>query len=323
MKWKDFMPSVSVIVPTYNTLSYLPEAIGSILNQTFEDFEILLVNDGSTDQTEEWVKRLTDSRIHYIYQKNQGLSAARNTGIRLAQGKYIALLDADDRWAPTKLAKQVAYLNVHPEMGMVHTWVSFIDGQGTSTGRIWKTQAEGWVLPQLLHRNDVAVLSVLVRRECFETIGEFDTQLRSLEDWEMWLRLAASYPIGILQESLAEYRQLPGSMSRNCEVMEASFKQVIEKHFALAPANLQSMRDRSYGAAYQCLAWKAIQVTRPNLALAGSYYRLALRHDVGIFLTLDGLKLLLSIQVRRLLTPARYDQLLTRVYAIRRWMLAW
>ena len=316
------MPTVSVIVPTYNTLAYLPEAIDSILNQTFEDFEILLVNDGSTDGTEQWAKTLDDSRVHYIYQQNQGLSAARNTGIRLAQGKYIAFLDADDSWDATKLAKQVAYLIAYPQVGMVHAWVSFMDAEGVSTGRIWKTQAQGWVLPQLLHRNDVAVLSVLVRRECFEQIGEFDTQLKSLEDWEIWLRLAAKYPIGILQEPLAQYRQLPGSMSRNCKVMEESFNKVIEKHFALAPENLQWIRDRSYGAAYQCLAWKAIQVTHPDLDLARSYYKLALRHDPGISRTSDGLKLLLSIQMQRLLTPERYNRLLMKFYALRRSMPA-
>jgi glycosyltransferase involved in cell wall biosynthesis len=316
------MPPVSVIVPTYNTLAYLPVAIESILNQTFADFEIILVNDGSTDGTEEWVKTLTDPRIRYVYQDNQGLSAARNTGIQLASGQYIALLDADDAWEPTKLAQQVAYLNTNPEVGMVHTWVSFMDGEGLSTGRIWKTSATGWALPQLLHRNDVAVLSVLVRRDCFEKIGDFDTSLRSLEDWEMWLRLAVLYPIGIIQEPLAKYRQLPGSMSRNCEVMEASFKQVIEKHFALAPEKLQFIRVRSYGAAYQCLAWKAIQVSCPDLALARSYYQLALRHDPKILLTLDGLKLWISIQTQRLLTPSGYDRLLMKFYAIRRLMPA-
>jgi glycosyltransferase involved in cell wall biosynthesis len=314
------MPTVSVIVPTYNTIAYLPDAIESILKQTFEDFEILLVNDGSTDSTAQWAEKLTDPRIRYIEQKNQGLSAARNTGIDLAQGRYIGLLDADDLWEPTKLEKQVALLDANPDIGMVHSWVTFMDGQGRSTGRIWKTQAEGMALSQLLHRNDVAVLSVLVRRECFAKVGGFDPKLRSLEDWDMWLRLAVDYPIAVIKEPLAYYRQLPGSMSRNCKVMEASFKKVIDRHFALAPQSLQFLRDRSYSSAYQCLAWKAIQSDRPDFDLAWAYYRSALRFHPRMLLTLDGFKLLLAIQIQKRLPPSGYDHLLDKFYALRRLM---
>jgi glycosyltransferase involved in cell wall biosynthesis len=312
------MVTVSVIVPTYNTITYLPDAIESILKQTFEDFEIILVNDGSTDSTAQWAKKLTDPRIRYIHQENKGLSAARNTGIDLAQGRYIALLDADDLWVPTKLEKQVALLDANPEVGMVHSWALFIDGQGRSTGRIWKTQAQGMALSHLLHRNDVAVSSVLVRRECFALVGGFDTSLRSLEDWDMWLRLAVHYPIAVTQELMAYYRQIPGSMSRNCEVMEASFKKVIDQHFALAPQSLQYIRDRSYGSAYQCLAWKAIQTVCPDFDLAWTYYQLALRFYPKILLTLDGLKLLVAIQIQKRLTPSGYDRLLGKFYALRR-----
>ncbi len=314
------MPTVSVIVPTYNTIAYLPDAIESILQQTFEDFEILLVNDGSTDSTAEWAKKITDPRVRYIEQNNQGLSAARNTGLDLAQGRYVAFLDADDVWEPTKLDKQVALLETNPDIGMVHSWVWFMDGEGRSTGRIWKTQAEGMALAHLLQRNDVAVLSALVRRECFARIGGFDIALRSLEDWDLWLRLAVNDSIAVIREPLAYYRQLPGSMSRNCEVMEASFKTVIDRHFALAPQSLQFLRDRSYGSAYQCLAWKAIQSDRPDFDLAWAYYRSALRFNVRTLLTLDGFKLLLAIQIQKRLTPSRYDRLLGKFYALRRWM---
>jgi glycosyltransferase involved in cell wall biosynthesis len=314
------MPTVSVIVPTYNTIAYLPDAIDSILKQTFEDFEILLVNDGSTDSTAQWAKQLTDPRIRYIEQKNQGLSAARNTGINLAQGRYIALLDADDLWEPTKLEKQVTLLNANPEVGMVHSWVEFMDGQGRSTGRIWKTQAEGKALSRLLHRNDIAVLSVLVRRECFAKVGGFDPTLRSLEDWDMWLRLVVHYPIAVIREPLAYYRQLSGSMSRNCEVMEASFKKVIDRHFARAPQSLQFLQRRSYGSAYQCLAWKAIQSDRPDFDLAWAYYGSSFRFHSRMLLTLDGFKLLLAIQVQKRLSPSGYDCLLDKFYALRRLM---
>jgi len=311
-------PSVSVVIPTYNTIAYLPYAIESVLRQTFQDFEILVVNDGSTDTTDLWMDQQPDDRIRHIRQANQGLSAARNTGISLAQGRYVALLDADDVWEPTKLEKQVHYLDTHPDIGMVHAWISFIDAEGQSTGRILKTEAEGWAQIHLLHRNDVAVLTAVVRRECFEKVGDFDRTLKSLEDWDMWIRLARDYPIAVIREPLARYRQLRHSMSRNCEVMERSFRQVIDRHFAEAPAHLQPIKAKSYGAAYQCLAWKAIQSGDPNPKLSWNYYTTALRYSPRISTTQDGLKLLLAIQIQKLFPSTSVDRILSSFYMLRR-----
>lgn len=131
------MPKVSVIIPAYNSITYLPATLDSVLRQTFADFEVFIVDDGSSDNTAAWGSQIQDRRVQLMTQANQGTCAARNTGIALAQGEYIAFLDADDLWHPTKLAKQVRYLDEHPEVGLVYTWTALIDPEGRPTGRIF------------------------------------------------------------------------------------------------------------------------------------------------------------------------------------------
>jgi glycosyltransferase involved in cell wall biosynthesis len=175
------MPKVSIVIPTYNAMKYLPTTVESVLHQTFTDFEVLIINDGSSDGVEEWVSGLTDRRIRLISQANQGLPGARNTGITQAQGKYIAFLDADDLWEPTKLEKQVRCLDEQPEVGVVYTWSRLIDGQGNPTGRIHAGQGEGNIWQQLLLGKDPISngSSAMVRRGCFDTAGLFDTRLKA------------------------------------------------------------------------------------------------------------------------------------------------
>ena len=123
-------PLVSIVIPAYNALTFLPETLDSALAQTLTDFEVIAVNDGSTDGTGAWLDALNDPRVNVIHQENKGLPATRNTGIRHAEGTYIAFLDADDLWDKTKLAKQVAVLEARPKVGLVHTGITFIDAQG-------------------------------------------------------------------------------------------------------------------------------------------------------------------------------------------------
>ena len=129
------MPRVSVIIPTYNRAGYLCESIESVLTQTYTDYEIIVVDDGSTDDTEEVLQLwIADGTIHYVWQENRGESAARNHGIELAIGEYIAFLDSDDLFMPTKLEEQVAYLDNHPEVGMAHSCYSKFGEAGASWG---------------------------------------------------------------------------------------------------------------------------------------------------------------------------------------------
>ncbi|MGG6293243.1 glycosyltransferase family 2 protein [Leptolyngbya sp. AN02str] len=314
------MPQITVVIPAYNAMRYLPAAVDSVLNQTFTDFEILIVDDGSSDQVRSWASQLSDPRIRLISQPNQGLSGARNTGILQAQGDYVAFLDADDLWAPSKLEKQLRQFQERPELGLVHTWMEFIDESGKSTGRVMKSFAEGDTWNVLAERNVIACPSVIVRRSCFDQVGMFDCQLRSLEDWDMWIRIAAQFPFAVVPEPLAYYRQTPGSMSKNCVVMEQSFYIVIDKTFAQAPAELLPLKNRSLGHANLCLAWKALQSQERDDHLAALYQQKAVQVSPRLRLSREYLRLKVAIAMMQGLGNHRYDQALSLFYRFRRYL---
>jgi glycosyltransferase involved in cell wall biosynthesis len=315
------MPKVSVVIPAYNSMEYLPQTLESVLQQSFRDFEVLIVNDGSCDHIEQWGAELADPRVKLISQVNQGVSAARNTGIAQAQGEYIAFLDSDDLWELSKLAKQVQCLEAEGEVGLVHTWMFFADEQGKSTGRVLRSDAEGWVWEQLAERNMVACSSVMVRRSCLESVGVFDPGLRINEDWDLWIRIASRYPFAVMKEALVYYRQLPTSISKNYRVMESAFHTVIERTFELAPPNLEPLKSRSYGHAYLCLAWKALQSVDRDYKLATSFQRKALVHCSSFQFSYENLRLSLAIVLMRLFGHSKYTKVLIMVYALRRFLL--
>lgn len=250
-------PKVSVVIPAYNAMTFLPETLGSVLQQTFTDIEVLIVNDGSTDAIKSWFTTVDDARVRLICQANQGLPGARNTGITEAQGEYIAFIDADDLWEPTKLEKQVQCLDAKPEVGLVYAWTLLIDQHGNSTGTVTAAQVEGNVWEKLLLGDVVGSGSAaMVRRSCFDRVGLFDTDLTSIEDCDMWVRIAAHYPFAVIKEVLVYYRQHPTSMSRDYENMAQNSRLKIEKKFAQVPFELLYLRPRAYGHAFLWLAWK-------------------------------------------------------------------
>jgi glycosyltransferase involved in cell wall biosynthesis len=318
------MPKISVVIPTYNAMIYLPQTVAGLLNQTFEDFEAIVINDGSSDETEQWVSKIKDPRIKLISQNNKGLAGARNAGIAQASGEYIAFLDADDLWEPTKLEKQVHVLDKYPEVGLVYTWVAYIDEKGESTGKVVKYQAEGDVWKNLLERNLVECGSVaMVRRSCFDTVGVFDWNLSSFnvnEDWDMWLRIAARYPFKVVKEPLAYYRQSSSSASKNWKAIEQSFRIVIEKAFDSAAPELQSLKRRSYGLANFCFAWKALQSRDRDYNKARQFRALALDHDPGLRFSKEYVRLSLAITMMRWFGRESYDRLLAMFHVLRRCM---
>jgi glycosyltransferase involved in cell wall biosynthesis len=313
------MPKVSIVIPAYNAMAYLPATVATVLQQTFSDFEVLIINDGSTDQITSWAAGLTDRRLRLITQVNQGLSAARNAGITQAQGDYIAFLDADDLWVPSKLAKQVACFERDPAIGLVYTAVLFVDCQGQSTGRVMASDLTGNVWSELVKRNAIdCPSSVMVRRECFDRVGLFDRTLRSIEDWDMWLRIAAEYPLAVIPEPLTHYRQVPNSMSKNYQVMEASFKAVIEKTFQTASPDQLPLQRQSYANAYLVLAWKAIQSQSQDVELAVRYRQQAMDYAPQRRFSPECVRLSLAIAALQGLGRDNYQHLLARVHSIRR-----
>ncbi|PIG94123.1 glycosyltransferase family A protein [Gloeocapsopsis sp. IPPAS B-1203] len=314
------MPQVSVIIPAYNAMNYLPETLDSLLKQTFDDFETIIVNDGSTDEIERWAAQITDPRVKLISQENRGLAAARNTGIAHAQGEYLAFLDADDLWKPTKLEKQVQSLQSNPDVGLVYTWTVVADPNGKPTGRVFASLAEGNVWKKLTEFNIVGCGSVaMVRRSCFEKVGVFDRNLGSwVEDWDMWLRIASSYPFAVIKEPLVYYRQHLNNGSKNLQAMEQNFYKVIEKTFNSVPANLQFLKKRSYGLTNLFLAWKVLQAKNQDYKLVSHYWKLAFVNSPRLLFFQSFINLTISIGLIRCLGLNGYNKTLTLINNLRR-----
>lgn len=211
-------PLVSVIIPTYNSERYIRETLASVFHQTYHNFELIVVDDGSRDDTPAVLKSYGD-RIHLEIQQNRGPAAARNCGIRLARGELISFLDSDDRWVSDKLQKQVDFMLRNPACGLVSTDMSTFDDSGILDSRvkarIYKIK-NGFVMRDLLFGNWIQTSGVMMRRHCFETVGYF-TEEKGLfgEDWILWMQVAAQYPIHFMEEPLAKIRIVPHSFSHH------------------------------------------------------------------------------------------------------------
>ncbi len=226
------MPTISVIIPCYNHAHYLPDAINSVLAQTYTDWEAIIVDDGSTDNTREVAARFTDTRIRYIYQENRGLSGARNTAIRAAEGEYLTFLDADDLLTPTFFETCLAVLCADTDLAGVYTRNHFVDETRNILPRVGGQALAGTAFRKhILEGGFFPVHAVLVRRATIVEAGMFDEQLTSLEDWDLWLRISARYSLQGIAEPLVFYRVYAGSMSTDAARMHANRIAVLTKHF--------------------------------------------------------------------------------------------
>jgi glycosyltransferase involved in cell wall biosynthesis len=204
---------VSILLTCYNHLRWLPAAYDGILAQTFSDYEILALDDGSSDGTREWLAEREGGRLRCVFnEQNLGTYATLNVGLQQAGGEFIAILNDDDLWGPGKLQAQVAMLEANPKMGLVHTGGWFIDDKGdrhpnpAPMGFPFPHTKSGNLLGELVSRNQIITSSVLVRRDVFDRCGPFDPAFYGYGDWHMWLRLAAEYEIGFIDEPLTFYR---------------------------------------------------------------------------------------------------------------------
>lgn len=252
-------PIVTVVIPCYNHAHYLPEALNSVLAQTFTDWEAIIVDDGSTDNTLDVAIQFTDARIRYVYQENQGLSAARNTGIRQANGQYLAFLDADDEWEPEFLTQCLAVLQQNNSLGFVYSRTCFVNPEGEKLPKLGGQALSGQQFRErILAGGFFPVHAAVVRRSVLDATGEFDTSLTSVEDWDLWLRISKMYPVQGIEAPLARYRVYPGSMSTNAERMHRNRMAVLTKQFGPPEGDLaqwDSEKRRAYGYAYRQAAF--------------------------------------------------------------------
>jgi glycosyltransferase involved in cell wall biosynthesis len=224
-------PQISIIVPTYNRDDFLPKAIQSILNQTYQDWEAIIVDDGSTDKTEEIVKGYKKSRIRYIAHKsNLGISTARNTGIKNSKGKYIALLDSDDEWFPEKLSCQMkTFQEEDLKCGVVCTSGYMVKDDKVLGVKAIPADLDNFY-EKFLFENITWCSSVLIRKECFEKLGLFDEHLDGCEDWEMWIRISKYYKFIFLKTPLIKYLIHSGQISENLSAKIEARKWILFKY---------------------------------------------------------------------------------------------
>ena len=199
-------PLVSVIIPTYNKALYLKEAIESVLNQTYKNLELLVIDDGSTDNTAEIIKLFNDNRLIYFYQNNKGPAAARNVGIENSKGEFIAFLDSDDLWLEEKLEKQIKFLKENNEVGMLGTGFYKIDENKNIIGKKQFPADNDRLKKILIKFNPFAQSSVILRKEVIQKVGKYDESFLESEDYDFWLRIARYYKIANLPEYLVMKR---------------------------------------------------------------------------------------------------------------------
>ncbi|MGK7876190.1 MAG: glycosyltransferase family 2 protein [Xenococcaceae cyanobacterium] len=240
-------PKVSVIIPTYNRSHFIKDAVDSVLAQTYQDFELIVVDDGSTDGTQEVLADYRE-RLKYIYQENQGRSVARNLGAKNAKGKYIAFLDSDDMWTPMKLERQLQVLETNPKIALVHCFTSGIDNKGrhcqelTECHKIHyqRTSQRGYSFEAIALECIIFTSCIAVKRDIFLDLGGFDSSFDYLEDWDFYLRLAFNHKIAVVPEALSLYRY-HASQSGNQALTQARI-QVAKKQLKLLKSKVNQSR---------------------------------------------------------------------------------
>jgi glycosyltransferase involved in cell wall biosynthesis len=227
------MSKISVIIPTYNRPELLSSAIGSVLNQTFQDFELIVVDDASEDQIQDVLTILNDRRIKYIRHKaNRGEAAARNTGITHSGGEFIGFLDDDDQWLPEKLRLQIDLLeNSSPEVGGVYSSFFAIDMENGRTLGQWVPKKRGDIYEDMRFDNFVGTPStVLLRRECFYRAGLFDEDIAYGLDYDMWIRISKEFYFDYIKLPLVKYYLHKNQISNNLRIRSGGRETLLKKH---------------------------------------------------------------------------------------------
>jgi len=234
-------PIVSIVMPTHNHANFIAEAIESVRMQTFDQWELLIVDDGSTDDTRAVVEPFLkeDARIRYIRQEeNKGIAFTRNNGVAQSQGRHIAMLDSDDAWASSdKLALQVAALDADPKLGIIGTWLEIIDEKGVPTGAMLSyPQDDAGIRAKEIYRNAFAQSSVVFRKDAFTKAGGYDGRFVVTDDHDLWLKIGRSYRFATLPRYDLKYRRHSGNITRTRRITAAHEElEILRRHRAYYP----------------------------------------------------------------------------------------
>lgn len=245
-------PSISVIIPAYNAERTIITTIESVLSQTYSDFELIVINDGSTDNTLNLINEIKDRRLKVHSFQNAGLPTARNRGIKLATGGFISFIDADDLWTPDKLEKQLEALQSRPDAGVAYSWTVLIDESGKFLSATDRIHFDRNVYNHLLVKNFITSGSnVLIRTEAIKTVGLFDPALNSAADWDYWIRLARKCDFALVPRYQILYRVWSKSMSHDIESIVSKNLKAIDRAFLAAPVEMQQLKSKSLSIANQ------------------------------------------------------------------------
>ena len=258
MLQKELQDKVSVIIPAYNRSNYILEAIQSVLEQKYASIEIIIVDDGSTDDTKDKVLPFVGKEwIRYIYQKNKGRSAARNKGLVAAKGDYITFLDSDDIFEPGKIEIQVDYLRRHPEVGLVHGGYIKFDDSGRDLGYRNPIYFKGDIYPDMLlyWSSLLATPAVMLPKKVIEEIGGFDESLYIGEDLDLWRRIARKYPFGYINQSVARVRVHTGNTSADKTKSTLEFEKYLNKAFEDDSSLSSAFRRKAFSRLYSNQAY--------------------------------------------------------------------
>jgi glycosyltransferase involved in cell wall biosynthesis len=248
-------PLVSVIVPAYNAETTLPDTVDSIQRQSFRNFELIVINDGSTDGTLEWLQTVRDDRLRVFNYPNGGLAVARNRGIERVRGEFISFIDSDDLWTPDKLALQLEALRQQPEAALAYSWTAFVDQYGDFLFVKEASRCEGDVYAELLRHCFVANGSnILVRTSCALAVGGFDTALPRAADWDFCLRVAARWRFAVVPRYQILYRISERAMSADAPTSEETMLRICDRAFDARP-QLLPKRDESLANVKQYIAF--------------------------------------------------------------------
>ena len=267
------MPKVTVIIPTYNRAAYLRHAMASVVAQTFTDWEIVVVDNASQDNTREVVEECKEMPIQYIrHESNRGGAVARNTGITHSRSEYIAFLDDDDEWLPGKLEAQMnVFQHSSPQVGAVYTGHRNVKRETGGTTGIWRPLKKGDIYEELMKKNWVSTTSsVILKRECVEKVGIFDERLPSFQDYDLWIRIAKDYVFEYVDDILVNYYQLGkkiwtnlGALEQGIDIMvgkygqSAEFKRNFSYHYLVLGQGYLMNEDMNKGRE---VLWKGIKL---------------------------------------------------------------
>jgi glycosyltransferase involved in cell wall biosynthesis len=313
------MPLISVIIPVYNGEQTIRETIESVLEQTFSDFELLVIDDGSHDSTLEIISHIKDPRLKVFSYPNAGLAVSRNRGIAHASGEYISFIDADDLWTSDKLESQFRRLQENPEAALAYSWTDFIDesSQFVRTGSHLTTNGDAYANLLLINFLENGS-NPLIRREALNQVGGFDESLTASEDWDLWLRLAAHYNFITISYPQILYRISANSMTANVAKQERQTLIVIEQAFSQAPQSLQYLKPYSISNIYKYLTVKALEglPERQKGVLAARFFWNSIINDPSLLRTRVIWKVLLRVAVVVVLPPKLTKLLLNNIKSL-------